>query len=79
MNNQRTGGCMAVIGAMTRTMRAQEILARAAIRTEIIKAEPRENKNGCAYALSYPCSQEGNVRSILSSAGIRVRSYGKNQ
>ncbi len=79
MYDQPMGGCMAVFGAMTRAMRAQQILARAAIRTEVIQADATRNKGGCAYALSYPCTQEGNVRTILASAGVRVRTYVKNE
>jgi hypothetical protein len=68
-------GCLAVMGSMTQAMRAQKVLAGAAVRAEIVKADSAHTRRGCAYALSYPCSQENNVRTILSSAGIRVRSY----
>ena len=67
--------CLAVVGSMTQTMRAQKVLAGAAVRAEIVKADSAHTNRGCAYALSYPCSQENNVRTILSGAGIRVRDY----
>ena len=74
-NNIATDECMAVIGSMTKAMRAQGVLAAAAIRVQIVKADSRQGKSGCAYALSYPCAQASNVRRVLSDAGIRVREY----
>ena len=68
-------GCFAVMGSMTQTMRAQKVLAGAAIRAEVVKADSNHTRRGCAYALSYPCVQDGNVRTILLSAGIRARDF----
>lgn len=74
-NNFYCNGCLAVMGSMTQAMRAQKVLAGAAVRAEVVKADSAHTRRGCAYALSYPCSQENNVRTILSGAGIRVRDY----
>ena len=68
-------GCFAVMGSMTQTMRAQKVLSNAAIRAEVVKADSAHTRRGCAYALSYPCAQDGNVRTILLSAGIRARDF----
>ena len=68
-------GCLAVMGSMTQVQRAQKVLSDAAVRAEVVKADSAHTRRGCAYALSYPCSQENNVRTILSSAGIRVRDF----
>ena len=68
-------GCFTVMGSMTQTMRAQKVLAGAAIRAEVVKADSNHTRRGCAYALSYPCVQDGNVRTILLSAGIRARDF----
>ena len=67
--------CVAVIGSMTRAMRAQSLLAAAAIRVEVIKADSARTGQGCAYAISCSCYQQENVRRILENAGIRVRSF----
>lgn len=74
-NNFYSFGCLAVIGSMTQTLRAQKVLSDAAVRAEVVKADSDHTRRGCAYALSYPCSQENNVRTILSSAGIRARDF----
>ena len=67
--------CVAVIGSMTQAMRAQGVLSRAAIRTEVIKADSSKLGRGCAYALSYPCMQRENLKRVLRDSGIRVRSF----
>ncbi len=74
-NNIYSQGCLAVMGSMTQVLRAQKVLASAAIHAEVVKADSAHTRRGCAYALSYPCPQENNVRTILSEAGIRVRDY----
>ena len=74
-NDSEKNECIAVIGSMTQAMRAQKILANAAIRADVIKADSSLTKRGCAYAVSYSCLQDDNVKSVLKNAGIRVRSY----
>ena len=69
------GSCSAIIGSMTQAMTAQTALAEAAIRTGIIKVSSSGAHGGCAYGVEFPCSQSGNVRLILSRAGVRVREY----
>lgn len=71
MQNQNTT-CTATVGSLTQTMQAQEILGKAAIRAEIVRADPARARKGCAYALSFPCSREGTVHQILRDAGIRA-------
>ena len=68
-------GCFAVIGSMTQALRAQKVLSNAAVRADVVKADSAHTRRGCAYALSYPCSQENNVRTILATAGIRIRDF----
>lgn len=75
LENEKKYECVAVIGSMTQAMRAQKILANAAIRTEVIKADSSLTRRGCAYAISYSCLQSDHVKDILRDAGIRVRSY----
>ena len=67
--------CVAVIGSMTQAMRAQSVLARAAISSDVIKADSAKTGHGCAYALSYDCLQDGNVKRVLQNAGVRARSF----
>ncbi len=74
-NHAKDGRCAAGIGSMTQAMQAQHALLAAAIRSEIIAADGRLTGNGCAYAISYSCEQEQNVKAVLRNAGIRVRSF----
>ena len=73
--HEQFNGCVAMIGSMTQALRAQRVLANAALRAEIVKADSALTRRGCAYALSYSCNQDGNVRTILENAGIRVRGF----
>ena len=73
--NERRHECRAVIGSVTQAMRAQSVLANAAVRSEVIKVDSEITGKGCAYALLYSCLQVDNVKIILKRAGIRVRKY----
>ncbi len=73
------GDCLAVIGSMTQAIRAQKVLSGAAIRAEVVKSEGGRTLGGCAYALSYPCAQDKNVRTVLQNAGLRVRAFSKGR
>ncbi|MBQ9784129.1 MAG: DUF3343 domain-containing protein [Clostridia bacterium] len=73
--HEQQDGCLAVIGSMTQAIRAQRVLAGAAIRAEVVKADTSDVRRGCAYALSYPCAQGANVRTVLKNGGVRVRAY----
>ena len=67
--------CLAVIGSLTQAMKAQGILAEAAIRVNISKISSSGASGGCAYGVDFPCTQSGNVKMILDRAGVRVREY----
>lgn len=69
------GTCTAVIGSMTQAMKAQSLLADAAIRGGITKISSAGTHNGCAYGVEFPCTQSANVRTVLERGGVRVREY----
>lgn len=74
-NDLKMKRCVAVIGSMTRAMRAQELLSSAGIRVEVMKADSARTGRGCAYAIAYSCHQEENVRRVLRGAGIHPRAF----
>ncbi len=65
--------CRCGVSTMTQAMHARELLARAAIRADVIQTDSSGHKRGCAYAVSFPCAQERLARSILREAGIRCQ------
>ena len=69
------GVCTAVIGSMTQAMKAQSLLAEAAIHASLTKISSGRTSGGCAYGIDFPCTQSRNVRMILQRAGVRVREY----
>ncbi len=68
-------GCSAALGSVTQAMKAQTILASAAIPSSVIKYDGNNKGKGCIYGLSFSCSQTDNVRTVLASGGIRVRQW----
>lgn len=74
------GTCTAVFGSMTQTLKAQNALAAASLRTAVTKVSSARTHGGCAYGLTFPCMQTENVREVLSAAGIRPRQlFGEGQ
>ena len=70
--HETKGLCTVIIGSATNATRAESILARAAIRSRVIKVSS-EQRLGCAYGIEFPCSQKKNVEEILSRARISFR------
>jgi hypothetical protein len=74
MSKGEYGGiCTAAIGSMTAAIRAQRILATAAIHVNVVKNESSAKNSGCLYSLAFPCGQSNNVRSVLRAAHIGAR------
>ncbi len=71
---EANGLCRAAIGSVTHATQAQNVLARAAIRSRVIKVSSGQ-RNGCVYGIEIPCSQRRNVEEILSQSGIRIRGW----
>ena len=69
------GSCTAVIGSMTQAMRAQGLLAEAAIRSTVVKVSSAKSTGGCAYGVDFPCTQMSNAQTVFQRAGVRVREY----
>ena len=69
------GECVAVIGSMSQAMRAQSVLATAAIPSDVTKLEASSLHRGCVFGVRYSCAQENNVRAILASSRISVKEW----
>ena len=67
--------CSAEIGSVTEAMKAQKVLADAAIPSEIIKKEGTSRRRGCIFGIGFSCAQQNNVRAILSSARIYPKEW----
>ena len=66
--------CSAELGSVTEAMKAQRVLAAAAIPSEIIKNEGGRRR-GCVFGIGFSCAQANNVRTVLSSARITPKSW----
>lgn len=74
-SNPHGGTCTAVVGSMTNAMTAQNALTGAAIYSTVIKVSSMDTGDGCAYGVTFHCSQTADVRRVLSAAGVKVRKY----
>ena len=68
-----SGTCTLEVGSVTQAMKAQELLSRYAIPSNITKTDS-SSRRGCVYALSFSCSQQNNVNMALSNASLNLRS-----
>lgn len=69
------GNCRITLQSMTQAIKAQKVLAGAAIPSEIVKTEPASHLRGCTYGIAFRCNQSNNVERMLSSAGISVKKW----
>lgn len=67
------GTCTASIGSQTLAIKAQKVLAQAAIRAEVVKLDSSRSGHGCAFGVEVSCAQMNNVRTILGNARIPVK------
>lgn len=72
---EKTGSCTAELGTMTQAMKAQRVLAEAAIPCVVYKMEASSSRRGCSYGIRYVCSQEKNIRVVLSQARVAVKNW----
>ena len=76
-NNTLKGAeaCIAEFGSLTVAMKAQSVLASAAIPSFVEKLESSSSRRGCAYGLRLSCLQQNNARSVLKAARISVKQW----
>lgn len=69
------GRCIAAIGSVTQTMKAQNALSQESIASKILKLDSTMAKKGCSYGLEFPCYYRNNVRMIIEAAGLRYEEF----
>lgn len=67
--------CTAVTVSMTVALKAQRVLAKRAIRSEVIKISGASAKRGCTYGIEFDYALLGNVKAALEEASIDVKEY----
>ncbi len=65
--------CSAGVGSMTQAMKAQQVLAKEAIPSHVMKMP--SSRKGCTYGIGFDCVQEGNVRRLLEKASIGIKQW----
>lgn len=74
-NAQNSAGCSAVMGSMTSAMKAQRLLSKHALRSNVIKISPSTQNKGCIYGIEFDCAQSVRIRNVLQESGIDVKEY----
>lgn len=77
MSKEYSGRCSAALQSLTVAQKAQNVLAGAAIPSNIIKTEGSAKSRGCSYGLEFSCGQRGNVEKVLANAGISVKQWNR--
>ncbi len=67
--------CTAYIGSTTLAMKAQRVLAAEAIASSVTKVNSSRARRGCAYGVSFDCSQQSNVKAIFLRENIPVKEF----
>ena len=67
--------CVAAIGGMSPTVRAQRVLLAAGIAAEVVGLSPSETRRGCAFGLRFACESAAAVREALRRARISPSEY----
>ncbi|CDC60599.1 unknown [Clostridium sp. CAG:448] len=70
-----SGVCCALLGSMTQALRAQSVLHNASVCVHIVKVNDAPGIRGCIYGITYPCSDENQLRSVLTQEHVAVRQY----
>ena len=69
------GDCFVEFGSLTLTMKAQELLAAAAIPSRVEKIEASASRHGCSYGLRLSCLQETNARTVLERGRVPIKRW----
>lgn len=62
--------CIVTMKTMTKAIRARNALEGAGIESQVVSLDRNLTKNGCAYGISFPCSESSGVKKVLGLAGI---------
>ena len=63
--------CRIEAQSLTDAIKKQNILAKKAIPSDVIKTGSPDGKKGCTYGLEFACAHRDNVRNALAESGGR--------
>jgi len=62
--------CISAKRSMTHAQSARRLLSAAGIDAQVVSLDGGITKKGCAYGVSFPCSQMEKARRIMASYGL---------
>jgi hypothetical protein len=75
MNNQPSTTCIAAMGSLTLSLKAQQLLRQAGASIEVVSLLREETRQGCAYGISFPCTERNRIRAILAAGHLTPTQY----
>lgn len=75
MKNNQSTICIAAIGSLTLSLKAQRALQAAELPAEVVSLSREETRQGCAYGVSFPCGTRNQVRGILATQRLFPTQY----
>ena len=73
--SRNKGKCSAALVSMTQAIKAQRLLASAAIPSDVIKLDSGAAMRGCTYGIEFACGQLNNVKTVLANSGMVVKRW----
>lgn len=67
--------CIAAIGSLTLSLKAQRMLQAAGLAAEVLALSREETRQGCAYGVSFPCNVRNQVRNTLAAQRLFPTQY----
>lgn len=62
--------CIVTMKSMTMALRAKNVLYAKGILTEVQNLDPSVTARGCAYGLSFNCSEKEKIKHYLDGKGV---------
>ena len=75
MKNPQNTVCIAAIGSLTLSLKAQRILQGADLAAEVVSLLRHETRQGCAYGVCFSCDDKGRVKAALAAARLTPSQY----
>ncbi|MBQ8340676.1 MAG: DUF3343 domain-containing protein [Clostridia bacterium] len=75
MKNKQNPICIAAIGSLTLSLKAAHALQAAELPAEVLSLSREETRQGCAYGVSFPCTERGRVKATLAAHRLFPTQY----
>ena len=75
MKKPQSTVCIAAVGSLTLSLKAQRILQEAGLTARVVSLLREETRQGCAYGVSFSCDEKPLVKATLSTQRLTPTQY----